>query len=171
MKRQLNERGLWPEKMHCSCSSSSCIWYCCSRSGGGAAAVAVHQHFCKLVSTVLLLLLRVRSPCALDALQSAVLLFLPHPPPPPPPLPPSPPPTTPTTTPAAVVQWWLLQSYCIPTYQSSTKSFLRINSIGTMEQMETEFQKLILKTWNIHCSTDHWSVLTWENRTEVKMMY
>ena len=96
-----------------------------------------------LLLLLLLLLLRVRSPCALDALQSAVLLFLPHPPPPPPL---SPPPTTPTTTPAAVVQWWLLQSYCIPTYQSSTKSFLRINSIGTMEQMETELQKLILKT-------------------------
>ena len=130
-RRRCIEQGL----LHSSCSSSFCIWWCSSTpapsppaSGG---AVVVHQHFCKLV-----LLLRVRSPCALDALQSAVLLFLPHPPPPP--LPPSPPPTTPTTTPAAVVQWWLLQSYCIPTYQSSTKSFLRINSIGRAEQVETE---------------------------------
>ena len=110
-RRRCIEQGL----LHSSCSSSFCIWWCSSTpapsppaSGG---AVVVHQHFCKLV-----LLLRVRSPCALNALQSAVLLFLPHPPPPTP--------ATPTTTPAAVVQWWLLQSCCISSLPEQHKVFL-----------------------------------------------
>ena len=83
-----------PERGSCTPPASPSASGAVALHKSGAVAAVQHQHFCKLFSPALLL--RVRSPpCALNALQSAVPLFLPHPIPPPPP----PPTTTTTTTP------------------------------------------------------------------------